>query len=715
MYEQAGSLLAIEGPSGGGKTTLLHSLAGRIDPSLQSTTQLSGTIVVNGAKLPVNQMTSFNDAHTRHSTCVIGMVQQNDFLNGNLTVRLLSFIADVRCVLCNVMCEGCLTVRETLRMAGLLRLRLSANDESRRDLIVEERVIRLMDELGLSGVADRRVGAWFDRTAGLSGGEKRRVSIGVEAIAEPDILFCDEPTTGLDANAALHVVRILREMARNKRMAIVCTIHQPSPRVITYFHSLLLLASGGRTVYFGPTVQAVDYFHRLMSRTPTLTPTALIDSPTVPIAVSSVDSAALPDSKRTAPAAVAAIRLTDDFVLDLIGTKGDVLVQSFNESIEYLQLLRTFDTVSTSVRSTSVPDSAAAAPPKTASIVTSDAKNGPALTHPADWVRQFKVLCDFNVKLGLRDYSRYYFQFAIIVLYTLIVGGVYYGLSHDVIRARVYAVGITWIPTITQYVPVFKIMFLLDDYQLFTFHRSNRSYSLSAHTAAEVLIGLTFELLCTVPPFWIAYSLEGLPFDEAEAAIITLLSFVLMYQYATAIVLLVTLFFPQSLIGAVVVSQFLVSTVSFYTASTFIINDHAPSYWVWWREASAANYCMLAATKAIFRVSNNLFSCNGLLIPSPPSQSEVGFRCLLPQFPEPFQCGAAPSSITPPAPPPSPPFPSGECMVTGVEAFRVVKSIDADTAESPWIDLLLATVIVIALRIIVVFLRAYPPIVIWNQ
>lgn len=111
-----------------------------------------------------------------------------------------------------------------------------------------DRVQAILVQLGLERVSESRIG---DREVrGLSGGERRRLSIGLELIARPAIFMCDEPTSGLDAASANRVMQALRELA-NQGTTVITTIHQPSSRIYSLFDSVLVLALGGRQVYYG--------------------------------------------------------------------------------------------------------------------------------------------------------------------------------------------------------------------------------------------------------------------------------------------------------------------------------------------------------------------------------------------------------------------------------------------------------------------------------
>jgi ABC-type multidrug transport system ATPase subunit len=110
--------------------------------------------------------------------------------------------------------------------------------------------------LGLQKVANTILGTRTVR--GVSGGQAKRVSIGVEIVNLPNLMFLDEPTTGLDSSISLEVMSAVRNLA-NQNRTVICTIHQPSEDTYALFDTLLLLAEG-RVIYFGPAAAAVGFF-----------------------------------------------------------------------------------------------------------------------------------------------------------------------------------------------------------------------------------------------------------------------------------------------------------------------------------------------------------------------------------------------------------------------------------------------------------------------
>ncbi|KAE9590649.1 putative pigment precursor permease, P-loop containing nucleoside triphosphate hydrolase [Lupinus albus] len=209
---EPGEILAMLGPSGSGKTTLLTALGGRLGGKLH------GTITYNGQPL--------SNVIKRNS----GFVTQDDVLYPHLTVT------------------------ETLVFTALLRL---PNSVTKEEKIVHAKAV--IDQLGLTKCKDSIVGGTYIR--GVSGGERKRVSIGQEMLINPSLLFLDEPTSGLDSTTAQKIVSTLWEVA-NEGKTIVMTIHQPSSRLYYMFHKVLLL-SEGNSLYYGKGSEAIHYFSNI--------------------------------------------------------------------------------------------------------------------------------------------------------------------------------------------------------------------------------------------------------------------------------------------------------------------------------------------------------------------------------------------------------------------------------------------------------------------
>ncbi|PON86891.1 ABC transporter-like [Trema orientale] len=209
-YAQPNRIMALMGPSGSGKSTLLDAFAGRLSPNIKMT----GNVLVKGKKGSGN--------------CggISYLTQEDVFL-------------------------GTLTVRETITYSAHLRV---SNKLSKEEINVL--VEKTIAQMGLEHCADNKIGNWHLR--GISGGEKKRLSISLEILTQPHIMLLDEPTTGLDSASAFFVVWALRNIAHDGRI-VVCSIHQPSGYLFDLFDDLFLL-SGGEAVYFGEAKLAVKFF-----------------------------------------------------------------------------------------------------------------------------------------------------------------------------------------------------------------------------------------------------------------------------------------------------------------------------------------------------------------------------------------------------------------------------------------------------------------------
>ncbi len=147
------------------------------------------------------------------------------------------------------------TVRETLQFIAKLRLPETFSESEKMEIVSD-----VISAMNLDGCADTRVGGMFPAHRGISGGEKRRLSIAAEILTNPSLLFLDEPTSGLDSRTSYLVISLLKELAKTGK-SIVTAIHQPSSKTFELFDKLLLLADG-HVIFFGEAANAIEYLER---------------------------------------------------------------------------------------------------------------------------------------------------------------------------------------------------------------------------------------------------------------------------------------------------------------------------------------------------------------------------------------------------------------------------------------------------------------------
>eukprot|EP00644_Phytophthora_capsici_P005488 jgi/Phyca11/557455/estExt2_Genewise1Plus.C_PHYCAscaffold_1170012 len=208
---EPGRMVALMGATGAGKTTLMDVIAGR-----KTGGRIVGNIYVNG-----------------------------ELKDPSIFSRITAY-----CEQMDIHSEAA-SIYEALVFSAKLRLPPNFTEEERMNLVHET-----LELLELTSIADEMVGS-------LSVEQKKRVTIGVEVVANPSVLFLDEPTSGLDARSALIVMRGVQSIARTGR-TVLCTIHQPSISIFELFDGLLLLQKGGFTAYFGElgvdSVKMLEYF-----------------------------------------------------------------------------------------------------------------------------------------------------------------------------------------------------------------------------------------------------------------------------------------------------------------------------------------------------------------------------------------------------------------------------------------------------------------------
>ncbi|XP_074270866.1 ABC transporter G family member 1-like [Silene latifolia] len=412
-YAEPGKVLAIMGPSGSGKTTLLDALAGR----LLSNMKQSGKIMINGR----NQALAFGTS---------AYVKQDDILMTTLTIR------------------------EAVYYSALLQLpeKLSKTEKLER----ADNAIKMM---GLENAIDTIIGG--RTTAGISGGQRRRVSICTEILTRPRLLFLDEPTSGLDSAASYHVMSYIINLARQEQTTVVASIHQPSSDVFELFHNLCLL-SYGKLVYFGHTSAANSFF----------------------------TTNGFPCPSMRNPSDHYLRTINNDFASEEEGIKStekaiNVLSGSYKSSQEYLNV----QTHVCSLRE----------------------NEGERLQRrsQAKFITQCLLLTKRSIVNMYRDQGYYRLRLVMYIAVCICIGTIYHDLgnSYSSIQARALLFG--FISGFLTFMSIGGFPSFVEDMKIFRRERLNGHYGVIAFVMSNTISSIPFLIVISVIPGSLAYYISG--------------------------------------------------------------------------------------------------------------------------------------------------------------------------------------------------------------
>lgn len=296
-FISGGTLTAIIGPSGAGKSTLLECLAGR------RKTGLRGDIYV-----------SFESSSNReHANLKISLIGQHD------------------------VAIGVLSVREVLSFASRLKNYSTITNRYYTPRLVES----VLDELSLQKCADIKV-------RNISGGQLKRLVFGVELISGPDIILLDEPTSGLDASSAYSCVKLLKKLtdlrkniyskASFKAPAIICSIHQPSARVLNRFDKIYVLSFDGRCIFQGSPSILLEFLSIFNLECPSYHNPAdfIIEIASGDYGLESINRLALEETERQ-------LQEMKDNNFIAIGKHGNMAINLKRDNVVYMKIQRVID------------------------------------------------------------------------------------------------------------------------------------------------------------------------------------------------------------------------------------------------------------------------------------------------------------------------------------------------------------------------------------
>mmetsp|Transcript_20406 Transcript_20406/g.52694 ORF Transcript_20406/g.52694 Transcript_20406/m.52694 type:complete len:600 (+) Transcript_20406:91-1890(+) len=412
-----GEVVALMGPSGAGKTSLLDLVARRIDP-LRRGREVTGEVRLNEKKLTSGGFGK-----------MAVYVQQEDALVGVLTVREVLF--------------------NGARLAG----------------VPTTKVDPMIDRLGLRSAEHTMVGNIFMK--GISGGQKRRLSLAEQLLTEPSLLLLDEPTSGLDSASALAVVTLLCELSHDDGCTVVCTIHQPASEIWALFDKVCFMVDG-RVCYFGAAGEAVvNYF-------------AELGHPCPPMANPS------------------------DFILGLIN-------KDFPGHADTRMLTERWKVQIGQERTNQADE-----PPAFGVVVRHGGEDEDVIIAPprsrAIWPVRLLVLLWRDAREILRDPGIIVVRLVMYSMLSFLIGGMFYGLEGDDededISARVSI--IFYVAAFMVFMSVAVLPFFMIQREVFVKERFNGSYGVSEYVLSKWLVSVPGVFLITIVSCGIIIGMTGM-------------------------------------------------------------------------------------------------------------------------------------------------------------------------------------------------------------
>lgn len=476
-----GTIMYVMGPSGAGKSTMLDALAGRLKGDV------TGRITVDGEVLSHKKFVLMSK-----------YVQQED-----VHIPIL-------------------TVRETLMYTASLYTSDSAE--------VKKRVDDAINLLGLEGQKNTKVGNFLLR--GLSGGQKRRLSVGVELVAKPRVLFLDEPTSGLDSTSAFSVIDSLKQISRLSGTTMMITIHQPAERLYLKADSLLLL-SGGRSAFCGPVTEAVEWMGQLGHKPPPM-------------------------------------RSSSEFLLDLVNA------DFAEDSSQVSNILDKWNERSDPIHHQ-----------------PSSHEEVFETTWPTGFAWQTWILSKRMFLNALRNPLVIWLRMALYGVLSLMIGTVWLrigedtpsaGVIQDIIGALFFAAAFMVFMSVSV-LPAYH-----EEKMVFIRERANGTYRVAAYNLAHFLVDIPFVLLLAVVTGSIVYWLVALN-TGGEQAIYFLLALFLAFLVAESLMVLIASMVPDPIIGiaagAMVFGGFMV-------VQGFFIKIEQIGWWWRWMHYISLHYYSFA-------------------------------------------------------------------------------------------------------------------------
>ncbi|OVA09974.1 ABC transporter-like [Macleaya cordata] len=498
-----GEILAVLGASGSGKSTLIDALANRIEKG-----SLKGSVTLNGEAL-----------ESRLLKVISAYVMQDDLLYPMLTVE------------------------ETLMFSAEFRLPRSLSKSKKK-----ARVQALIDQLGLQNAAKTVIGDEGHR--GVSGGERRRVSIGIDIIHDPIILFLDEPTSGLDSTSAFMVVQILQRIAQSGSIVIM-SVHQPSYRILGLLDRLIFL-SHGQTVYSGSPTNLPVFFSKL--------------------------GHSIPENENWSEFALDMIR---DFEGSPCGTKSLVELNKSSQNMKYPRNSNSgkFDLSLEDAISASISRGKLASGDANSTFTVSTFVN-------PFWIEIF-VLAKRSTMNSSRMPELFGVRFGAILFTSLMLATVYWQLDNTPKGVQERLGFLAFLTAATFFTNVDALPIFLQERYIFMRETSHNAYRRCSYVLSHTIVALPSLIILSatfaIITFW-AVGLAG----GVHGFLFFFITILAGFWVGSSFITLLSGVVPNVMLGNAIV---MASFGYFLLFSGFFINrDRIPMYWIWFHYISLLKY-----------------------------------------------------------------------------------------------------------------------------
>ncbi|XP_032380953.1 broad substrate specificity ATP-binding cassette transporter ABCG2b [Etheostoma spectabile] len=512
---------AIMGATGSGKTSLLDVIAGRKDPAGLK----QGKMLVDG------------EAITSELRLSSAYVVQDDILMGTLSVR------------------------ENLLFSANLRLNPRHHSSSDK----KSKVDAILQDLGLTDCADTKIGTEFLR--GVSGGERKRCSIGMELITSPSLLFLDEPTTGLDSNTANCIINLLHRLSR-KGKTVIFSIHQPRYSIFRQFDHLTLMHKG-EVVYAGAADHALEYFTNLGYQ------------------IQSFDNPA-------------------DFFMDI--TNGEA-----KSTLKSITAVECKSSLATKYRQSQLCQNVLEELAHVDQHIAEGAKGRDKATEYAtSFFYQMRVVCGRTVQNSLRNPQTSYAQLALNIFFAILVGLIYYQMPLTLPEALQNRSGAFFFLIINMvFGNLSAVELFINERAIFIHENSSGYYRTSVYFLSKIFADLIPNRIIPIFVFSaIAYYMMGLkPAFEAFICFALTMSMVSLAGVSLA-------FLVSASVSSFAMANILIALpfVFMMVFGGFLVNLNAMLIWLsWLKWISIFRYGLNAAF--INEMSGQLFYSNTTIIP----------------------------------------------------------------------------------------------------